>query len=161
MLSRTPPEAHRLVRLVFRAYGRLEATVYGLVGESGCGKTTILRCLCGLNRQWSGSIRIAGKLAIEIEGGNHLEEARAAGRGAVLASAHYGNWEAVRLAAQRLGCETGFIYRPQNNRYLDRLAFRLPSCAGGPVLQKGRQGMRQMMIEEVQPGLGKSVAALE
>jgi hypothetical protein len=30
MLSRTPPEAHRLVRLVFRAYGRLEATVYGL-----------------------------------------------------------------------------------------------------------------------------------
>ncbi|MGO4736168.1 ABC transporter ATP-binding protein [Bosea sp. 2KB_26] len=38
-----------------------EATVYGLVGESGCGKTTILRCLAGLNRQWSGTIRIAGK----------------------------------------------------------------------------------------------------
>jgi uncharacterized damage-inducible protein DinB len=30
MLDRTPPEAHRLIRLVFRAYGRLEATVYGL-----------------------------------------------------------------------------------------------------------------------------------
>jgi hypothetical protein len=30
MLDRTPPEAHRLVRLVFRAYGRLEAAVYGL-----------------------------------------------------------------------------------------------------------------------------------
>jgi uncharacterized damage-inducible protein DinB len=30
MLGRTPPEAHRLIRLVFRAYGRLEATVYGL-----------------------------------------------------------------------------------------------------------------------------------
>ncbi len=30
MLDRTPPEAHRLVRLVFRAYGRLEGTVYGL-----------------------------------------------------------------------------------------------------------------------------------
>jgi uncharacterized damage-inducible protein DinB len=30
MLGRTPPEAHRLVRLVFRAYGRLEAVVYGL-----------------------------------------------------------------------------------------------------------------------------------
>lgn len=38
-----------------------EATVYGLVGESGCGKTTILRCLCGLNRQWSGAIRVNGK----------------------------------------------------------------------------------------------------
>ena len=30
MLDRTPPEAHRLVRLVFRAYGRLEAAVYGI-----------------------------------------------------------------------------------------------------------------------------------
>jgi uncharacterized damage-inducible protein DinB len=30
MLDRTPPEAHRLVRVVFRAYGRLEAVVYGL-----------------------------------------------------------------------------------------------------------------------------------
>jgi hypothetical protein len=30
MLDRTPPEAHRLVRLVLRAYGRLEAVVYGL-----------------------------------------------------------------------------------------------------------------------------------
>ena len=30
MLDRSPPEAHRLVRLVFRAYGRLEAAVYGL-----------------------------------------------------------------------------------------------------------------------------------
>jgi len=30
MLGRTPPEAHRLVRLVFRAYGRLEGVVYGL-----------------------------------------------------------------------------------------------------------------------------------
>ena len=30
MLDRTPAEAHRLVRLVFRAYGRLEASVYGL-----------------------------------------------------------------------------------------------------------------------------------
>lgn len=30
MLGRTPPEAHRLVRLVLRAYGRLEATVFGL-----------------------------------------------------------------------------------------------------------------------------------
>ena len=30
MLGRTPPEAHRLVRLVFRAYGRLEGVVYAL-----------------------------------------------------------------------------------------------------------------------------------
>ena len=35
--------------------------VFGLLGESGSGKTTILRCLCGLERRWSGRITIDGQ----------------------------------------------------------------------------------------------------
>ena len=34
---------------------------FGIVGESGSGKSTVLRVLAGLNRQWSGTIRILGK----------------------------------------------------------------------------------------------------
>ena len=34
---------------------------FGLVGESGSGKSTILRTMMGLNRDWSGSIRIDGQ----------------------------------------------------------------------------------------------------
>ena len=34
---------------------------FGLVGESGCGKSTILRALCGLNRAWHGHIAIDGR----------------------------------------------------------------------------------------------------
>src|SRR5579863_6904091 len=34
---------------------------YGIVGESGSGKSTILRALCGLNRQWSGHLSVAGE----------------------------------------------------------------------------------------------------
>ena len=34
---------------------------YGLVGESGCGKSTILRAICGLNPHWQGDIRLAGE----------------------------------------------------------------------------------------------------
>ncbi len=34
---------------------------YGLVGESGCGKSTILRALCGLNPHWSGDVAIGGE----------------------------------------------------------------------------------------------------
>ena len=34
---------------------------YGLVGESGCGKSTILRAVCGLNAKWDGDIRLDGK----------------------------------------------------------------------------------------------------
>ena len=35
--------------------------VYGLVGESGCGKSTALRCIAGLESRWSGTIRIDGE----------------------------------------------------------------------------------------------------
>lgn len=35
---------------------------FGLVGESGCGKSTILGALAGRNRQWTGSIGIDGEV---------------------------------------------------------------------------------------------------
>lgn len=89
--------------------------------------------------------RFLRDLRVETDGAEHLLAARDAGRGAVLVSAHYGNWEAARLAALRLGCETGIIYRAFNNRYLDRFTLELIPVAGRPVLQKGRQGMRQLV----------------
>ncbi len=33
---------------------------YGLVGESGCGKSTILRAISGLNAHWTGEITLEG-----------------------------------------------------------------------------------------------------
>ncbi|MBS0339184.1 MAG: ABC transporter ATP-binding protein [Proteobacteria bacterium] len=33
----------------------------GIVGESGCGKSSILRSVAGIDNQWSGSIEVAGR----------------------------------------------------------------------------------------------------
>lgn len=38
----------------------------GIIGESGCGKSTVIRSLAGLDRHWEGSITLAGK-AMERE----------------------------------------------------------------------------------------------
>ena len=38
-----------------------EGEIYGLLGESGCGKSSLLRCVSGLESQWRGAIRIAGR----------------------------------------------------------------------------------------------------
>jgi peptide/nickel transport system ATP-binding protein len=35
---------------------------FGLVGESGCGKSTVLRVLAGLNTRYNGAIRVAGQV---------------------------------------------------------------------------------------------------
>jgi peptide/nickel transport system ATP-binding protein len=35
--------------------------VFGIVGESGCGKSSLLRCISGLETGWTGDVAIAGK----------------------------------------------------------------------------------------------------
>ena len=96
--------------------------------------------------------RIERDFAIHVEGTEVLHAARAAGNGAVLVTAHFGNWEAARLAALRASCETGIIYRAFNNRYVDRFAMNLIPFCGEPVLQKGAGGMRRLVAHVARGG---------
>ena len=96
--------------------------------------------------------RFARQVEIHTEGIEHLEAARAAGQGAILVTAHFGNWEAARLAALRAGCPTGIIFRRFNNRYLTRFTMGLIPCCGEPVLQKGRKGMRKLVAHVARGG---------
>ncbi|MEG1013565.1 MAG: ATP-binding cassette domain-containing protein [Clostridia bacterium] len=38
-----------------------EGVIYGLVGINGCGKTTLMRCICGFTHPSSGKVTVLGK----------------------------------------------------------------------------------------------------
>lgn len=100
----------------------------GIVGESGCGKSTVLRCLSGMEKGWSGEIALAGQAVGKSRSLDELkcaqmvfqdpygslhprhrigtalaEPLRAMGRGDI--------WQTVEHALRQVGLPTAFANR--------------------------------------------------
>ncbi len=81
----------------------------------------------------------------EVSGLEHLNAAREAGRGAVLATGHFGNWEMIRVAFARHGWPPALIYRAFNNPLFDDSAASMMRTTDAPLFHKGRRGSLGMM----------------
>src|SRR5689334_21455111 len=75
----SPPWLNRLLerktRVLLKAVDGVSLAIargetVGLVGESGCGKSTVARLIVGLYRPTSGEIRYAGQ-RIDVDGARH------------------------------------------------------------------------------------------
>ena len=110
------------------------------------------RCFIHLAVEYAHLGRFIKQVEIRHRGIEHLSKAHEAGKGAIIVTAHYGNWEAIRIAAKREGFEVGIIYRAFNNRYLDAFTMNMIPQAGQPVLQKGG-GMRQLVAHVRRGGM--------
>ncbi len=75
---------------------------------------------------------------VDIAGLELLQRALQQGRGALLASAHYGNWEITGLALALRGFPLVSVARPLDDPDLDRLLVALRCATGGRVLPKAR-----------------------
>ncbi len=70
----------------------------------------------------------------------HLEQAKSEGRPVILATGHFGNYEAARAALTTRGYEIGGLYRPLSNKYFNAHYKRTMEAFGGPVVPQGRRG---------------------
>ncbi len=74
-----------------------------------------------------------------------LEEARKNGKGAIIVSGHFGQWEAIRTVLKARGMETGAVYRKQNNRHYERRLLGGIKDVGMPILATGKSGTRDLV----------------
>ncbi len=82
---------------------------------------------------------------IEIEGLEHLHAAKESGKGALLVTGHFGNWETIRIAFARHDWPAALIYRAFNNPLFDEYSRNLMSVVDAPIYHKGRRGSLGML----------------
>lgn len=88
---------------------------------------------------------------IEGPGLEILDEARDSGRPVILVTAHFGNYDAPRVALMARGCRIGALYRPMQNDYFNAHYVEAISAIGQPVFPTGRSGFGQL-IKHVRGG---------
>ncbi len=150
------------------AFGGWLARTFGpLTGAHGVAQQNMARALPELSNQarkealadaWTNFGRTMAEYAfllklfdgrepgrIQIEGGEALGALAAANQPAILASAHFGNWEVLGVAVAQAMKPMTFVYRPANNPLVDKMIadIRAPYAAG--LAPKGAGGARDIV----------------
>ena len=80
------------------------------------------------------------KFKVSGPGLDALKEAHAAGKGAIIVSGHFGQWEAIRAVLKMNGMESGAIIRTHKNPHYARRIRAGIEAGGRPILSTGRAG---------------------
>ncbi len=75
----------------------------------------------------------------------HLEQAKAEGRPIIFLSAHYGNYESLRIVMNERGFEIGGLFRKMDNPLFHDFYVKNMLSMGEPMFQRGRAGLGQML----------------
>lgn len=81
---------------------------------------------------------------VTLEGVEHLETATAAGKGILLLTAHYGNWELLAASHALTGFALSVVVRPLDNPILDRVVARFRRRGSVELIAK-RRALREVL----------------
>jgi KDO2-lipid IV(A) lauroyltransferase len=83
---------------------------------------------------------------VTIEGSEHLRRALDRGRGAILVTGHFGNWELGGAALAMKGYPVTVLAFPQANRYTDRMINDSRTQAGMRVVPTGGTSVKDAIV---------------
>lgn len=87
-----------------------------------------------------------------FEGKHHLDEALATGRGALITTAHFGNWELMGVALAHIGIPMNVIARQVDDPQVEAILHHLRTRTGARVIHKqagARAALRALRDGEV------------
>lgn len=82
---------------------------------------------------------------IEGKGLEDILQARATGRGVILVSGHFGNYDVPRAVLSAQGHAVAGLYEPMRNPYFNAHYVRIIEAIGAPVFARGREGLAAMI----------------
>lgn len=82
---------------------------------------------------------------VDVIGGEHLDAAMAAGKGLVIATGHFANFEVMAAAICKRPAECVITYRALNNPHIDRRLSKLRQAYGGAIQAPKGIGTRRLM----------------
>ena len=82
---------------------------------------------------------------VEIQNPEYLEQVLAKGRGGLLVSGHFGNWELLGTRVVAEGFKVNFIIKSQSNAQVDRIQNDIRRKAGIGVIRSGT-AIREMIL---------------
>jgi KDO2-lipid IV(A) lauroyltransferase len=92
---------------------------------------------------------------VEIEGGDHVRQAYAAGRGVFFLTAHFGCWEMHGLAHSVYLAPIGVVARPVDNPLVNDFLERVRQGTGNRVIY--RKGGTRRILRALQSGQGVAI----